>query len=187
MLISCRDLFDSKYKGLRICEPIELPVILTVDIHLSLAASVVTAITDFDSSSMSLIYVDEAGGSDTTGDGSLEKPYQSLAQGVYAHSQAVFRIRKTVDAEYEEPTPTSLKKAKKNAQGIEKKKKKDEEKAERDAEKQREENEKHEQLLEESKKIILQEDPALPTATRVSNRLLFRITGMKGYRLKSFT
>jgi asparaginyl-tRNA synthetase len=114
---------------------------------------------------MSLIYVDETGGSDTTGTGSLEEPYQSLAQAIYAHGQeSRFRIRKTADTEYEEPTPTSLKKAKKNAQGIEKKRRKEEEQAELAAgEKERRQN-----LLEESKTIVLQE-AALPIATRVSD------------------
>lgn len=117
---------------------------------------------------MSLIYVDESSGSDTTGQGSLENPYQSLAQAIYAHGQdAKLRIRKSPEAQYEEPTSSSVKKAKKNAQGIEKKKKKEEEQAEREAKKQGEEKEKREQLLEESKKIVLEEDPALPTATRV--------------------
>jgi asparaginyl-tRNA synthetase len=138
---------------------------------------------------MSLVYIDETGGSDTIGQGSLEKPYQSLAQAIYAHGQAAaFRIRKTADVEYEEPTPTSLKKAKKNAQGIEKKKKKEEEQAEHSARKQREEREKREQLLEDSKKVVLEEDPALPTATRVSDAhvlLFYLVTRL--YRLKSHT
>ena len=118
---------------------------------------------------MSLIYVDESSGSDTTGQGSLEKPYQSLAQAIYAHGQeAQLRIRKTPETQYEEPTSSSVKRAKKNAHGIEKKKKKEEEQAERDAKKQGEEKEKRERLLEEGKKIVLEEDLALPTATRVS-------------------
>jgi len=112
---------------------------------------------------MSLIYVDETGGSDTAGQGTVESPYQSLAQAVYAHGEAQFRIRKAADAEYEEPTPTSLKKAKKNALGLEKKKKKEAEQAERDAK----EKERRENLLEESKKVV-EEDSTLPTATRVS-------------------
>lgn len=117
---------------------------------------------------MSLIHIDESSGSDSTGKGTLEEPYQSLAQAVYAHGEGVkFRIRKTVDVEYEEPTPTSLKKAKKNAQGIEKKKRKEEEQAAMDAKKQGEDKERREKLLEESKKIVLNEDPSLPAATKV--------------------
>jgi asparaginyl-tRNA synthetase len=117
---------------------------------------------------MSLIYVDETGGSDSTGQGNLEKPYQSLAQSIYAHGHGLFRIRKNPDAEYEEPTPTSLKKAKKNAQGIGEKKKKEEKKAKKKAE----EKENRENLLQKSQTIVVEENPALPTATRVSNRML---------------
>jgi len=114
---------------------------------------------------MSLIYVDETRGSDTTGQGNLEKPYHSLAQAIYAHGHGLFRVCKTADGEYKEPTPTSLKKAKKNAQGIGEKK-------EKQAKKQAEEKEKRENLLQTSQTIVLEEDPALPTATRVSNRML---------------
>jgi asparaginyl-tRNA synthetase len=116
---------------------------------------------------MSLIYVDETGGSDTTGQGNLEKPYQSLAQSIYAHGHGMFRVRKTADAEYEKPTPTSLKKAKKNARGIAEKKKKEEEQAK----KQAEEKVKRKNVLQKSPTIVVEEDPALPTATRVSNRM----------------
>jgi len=117
---------------------------------------------------MSTIYIDENSGLDTTGKGTLEEPYLSLAQAIYSHGEgASFRIRKSPDSEYEEPTPSSLKKAKKNAQGIEKKKKKEEGQAERDTKKRGEEKEKREQLLSESKKIVLEEDPSLPQATKV--------------------
>ena len=125
---------------------------------------------------MSTIYIDENSGSDTTGRGTLEEPYQSLAQAIYSHGEGVsFRIRKVPDSEYEEPTPSSLKKAKKNAQGIEKKKKKEEEQAERDAKKRGEEKEKREQLLSDSKKIVLEEDPSLPKATKVCSEVQDRI------------
>jgi hypothetical protein len=123
---------------------------------------------DLSTSSMSTIYIDENSGSDITGKGTSEEPYQSLAQAIYSHDEgASFRIRKGPDSEYEEPTPSSLKKAKKNAQGIEKKKKKEEEQAERDAKKRGEEKERREQLLSESKKIVLEEDPTLPQAAKV--------------------
>lgn len=123
---------------------------------------------------MSTIHIDENSGSDTTGNGTSEKPYQSLAQAIYSHGEgATFRIRKSSSSEYEEPTPSSIKKAKKNAQGIEKKKKKEEEQAERDAKKQVEETEKREKLLSESKKIILEEDPSLPKATKVCSDLFY--------------
>ena len=60
-----------------------------------------------------------------------------------------------------------LKKAKKGAEGLEKKRKKAEELAEKAAAAQGAESEKREKQLEESKKIVLSEDAALPTAIKV--------------------
>lgn len=117
---------------------------------------------------MAPIYVDETAGSDTTGKGTLEEPYQSLALALFNHGETTpFQIRKSPEAEYDEPTQSSLKKAKKNASGIEKKKKKQEELAEREAKEKNEEKERKEKLLEESKKIVLEEDALLPKATKV--------------------
>lgn len=118
---------------------------------------------------MAPVHVDEASGSDDTGKGTQEEPYQSLGQALFNHgSTASYLIRKDPTAQYDEPTQSSLKKAKKTADGIEKKKKKQEELAERDAKEKGEEKEKREKLLEESKKIILEEDLSLPKATKVS-------------------
>ncbi|KAF8957313.1 asparaginyl-tRNA synthetase [Flammula alnicola] len=116
---------------------------------------------------MSPIYIDETAGSDTTGKGSQEEPYQSLALAVFNHGEgAAFQIRKSPEATYDEPTQSSLKKAKKNAGSIEKKKKKQEELAEREAKEKGEEKDRREKLLEESKKIVLEEDSSLPKATK---------------------
>lgn len=120
---------------------------------------------------MSSIYVDEAAGSDTTGTGSQEAPYQTLGYALYTHATASFLIRKDATAEYAEPTQSSLKKAKKTADGIEKKKKKQEELDAREAQANREEKEKREKLLEESKKIVLTEDESLPKANKVRELL----------------
>jgi asparaginyl-tRNA synthetase len=122
---------------------------------------------------MALIHVDERDGSDITGQGSPESPYQSLAFALYTHglsTQTV--IRKDSSSGYEEPTPSSLKKAKKGAEGIEKKKKKQEELAQRDLAEKREERERKEKLLESSRQIVLVEDPALPKAVRVRDKLV---------------
>lgn len=117
---------------------------------------------------MAPIYIDETAGSDTTGKGTLEEPYQSLALALFNHGETTpFQIRKSPEAEYDEPTQSSLKKAKKNASGIEKKKKKQEELTEREAKEKSEEKERKEKLLEESKKIVLEEDASLPKATKV--------------------
>ena len=119
---------------------------------------------------MAPIHIDETSGSDDTGKGTQEEPYKSLGQALFHHGQsASYLIRKDQTVQYDEPTQSSLKKAKKTADGIEKKKKKQEELAERDAKEKGEEKEKREKLLEESKKIVLEEDASLPKATKVSN------------------
>src|SRR6267154_1611218 len=117
---------------------------------------------------MASFYVDESAGSDLTGVGSQEVPYQSLAHALFAQGQsAKVLVRKDPSAEYEEPTQSALKKAKKGADGLEKKRKKAEELAQQAAQVQSEEREKRERLLEESKKIRLVEDAALPAAVKV--------------------
>ena len=68
-----------------------------------------------------------------------------------------------------EATATSLKKAKKKAQGIGEKKKKEEEQAK----KQTEDKEKCKNLLQKSQTIVVEEDRKLLTASRVSNCTLF--------------
>lgn len=114
------------------------------------------------------VYICETSGSDTTGQGTQDQPYQSIAYALFIHGQSqACQARKDPNTPYEEPTQSSLKKAKKNAEGLEKKKKKAEEQAERDAKKGEEEREKREKLLEESKKIVLEEDSSLPKATKV--------------------
>jgi asparaginyl-tRNA synthetase len=117
---------------------------------------------------MSQYYIDETTGSDTTGDGTEQKPYQSLAYALFTHGQSSScLIRKDSSAPYDEPTQSALKKAKKGADGLEKKKKKAEEIAEREAREKGEADAKREKLLEESKKIKLEEDPSLPAAVKV--------------------
>jgi asparaginyl-tRNA synthetase len=117
---------------------------------------------------MTSVYVDEATGSDLTGDGSQQAPYQSLAYALFIQGQsAKVLVRKDANAEYDEPTQSALKKAKKGADGLEKKRRKAEEIAEREAQANNEEREKRERLLEESKKIQLVEDATLPAAVKV--------------------
>ncbi|KIJ98927.1 hypothetical protein K443DRAFT_680373 [Laccaria amethystina LaAM-08-1] len=119
---------------------------------------------------MAPIYIDEAVGSDTTGNGTIEAPYQSLGVALFNHptseSTPAFLIRKDAAGTYEEPTQSSLKKAKKTADGLEKKKKKAEELAEREAKEKGDEKERREKILEESKKIVLEEDGTLPKPTK---------------------
>ena len=65
---------------------------------------------------MSTIHVDETTGSDETGTGTPEQPYQSLAFALFAHPDAKVLARKDAGAAYEEPTQSALKKAKKGAE-----------------------------------------------------------------------
>ena len=122
---------------------------------------------------MSTAYIDEAAGSDETGKGTQELPYKSLAFAVYSSGgidNTKYLIRKDATVDYDETTQTALKKAKKGADGIEKKKKKAEELAAREDSEKKAERERKEKLLEESKKIVLEEDPALPEAVKVKSR-----------------
>lgn len=116
---------------------------------------------------MAPIHVDESAGSDETGKGTPEAPYQSLAFALYTHPDEKFAIRKDAAGTYEEPTQSALKKAKKGADGIEKKRKKAEELAEREAKEQAAARERKEKRFDESKKIVLQEDASLPAAVKV--------------------
>ncbi|KAF9004665.1 asparaginyl-tRNA synthetase [Cyathus striatus] len=127
---------------------------------------------------MAPIHVDETSGSDTTGAGAPDSPYQSLGYALFTHPGQAYLIRKDPTASYEEPTQSSLKKAKKTADGLEKKKKKAEELAEREAREEGEKRAKREKLLEESKKVVLVEDEALPEAIRS------KIAHLTAYRSK---
>ena len=115
---------------------------------------------------MSSFFVDETSGSDTAGKGTQNQPYQSLAYALFTHGQDA-KLLVPKDGAWEEPSQSALKKAKKGADGLEKKRKKAEELAARDAEAKAKEGEKREKLIEESKKIVLIEDASLPKATKV--------------------
>ncbi|EIN06650.1 asparaginyl-tRNA synthetase [Punctularia strigosozonata HHB-11173 SS5] len=136
------------------------------------------------SDSTIVYYVDEAAGSDTAGTGAQDAPYQTLAYALFAHGQdSKIQYRKDSTAAYDEPTKSALKKAKKDADGIEKKRKKAEELAARAAAAGKEETERRERLLEESKKIVLTEDTSLPQAARAK---LDSLTPLRGQRVRVF-
>lgn len=121
--------------------------------------------------SMSTIYVDESQGSDTVGDGSQTSPFLTLGFALFANpaNTVTALIRKGSTDEYQEPTQSALKKARKTADGLEKKRKKAEELAVKEVQKSAEDKEKREKLLVESKRVILEEDQTLPKALRVSS------------------
>ena len=138
---------------------------------------------------MAPIHVDESAGSDETGKGTPEQPYQTLAFALYSHPEEKFVIRKDAAGTYEEPTQSALKKAKKGADGIEKKRKKAEELAAREANEKKEARERRERQLEESKKIVLTEDASLPPAKKVRSRRLILVaflTHLSGFSVKNW-
>jgi asparaginyl-tRNA synthetase len=114
---------------------------------------------------MTSVYVDETVGSDLTGNGTADQPYQTLGFVLFTHGASVRVLtRKDAAGEYEEPTQSALKRAKKAADGLEKKRKKQEDVTSKEA---KDKDERRERLLEESKKIVLVEDASLPKATKV--------------------
>ncbi|KAF8870483.1 asparaginyl-tRNA synthetase [Infundibulicybe gibba] len=130
------------------------------------------------------IYIDEASGSDTNGKGTANEPYQTLGFALFTHgTTASLLTRKDAGSQYEEPTQSSLKKAKKTAEGLEKKRKKQEELAEREAKEKGEEKEKRERLLEQSKVIVLTEDATLPPATKAK---IANLTELRSKRIRVF-
>ncbi|EIW54041.1 asparaginyl-tRNA synthetase [Trametes versicolor FP-101664 SS1] len=131
---------------------------------------------------MAPIHVDESAGSDETGKGTSEAPYQTLAFALYTHPDEKFAIRKDAAGTYEEPTQSALKKAKKGADGIEKKRKKAEELAEREAKEQAAARERKEKRFEESKKIVLQEDASLPAAVKAK---IGNLTPLRSKRIRA--
>ncbi|KAJ7032756.1 asparaginyl-tRNA synthetase [Mycena alexandri] len=129
---------------------------------------------------MSAIHIDETAGSDTTGKGTADQPYQSLGVALFTHgASASFLTRKDASGTYEEPTQSSVKKAKKTAEGLEKKRKKADELERAEAE----EKEKRQQVLEQSKKIVLVEDESLPKASKAK---IVHLEPLRSQRVRVF-
>ena len=129
---------------------------------------------------MAPIYIDEATGNDEAGDGTQNAPYKTLAYALAQHdaeaaNQLELLVRKDGGAPYDKPSDSSLKKAKKGADGLRKKAAKAAEVAAREA-KERADQEKK---IEESKKIVLVEDESLPKAKRVRRAFLRATSEMK--------
>lgn len=106
---------------------------------------------------MAPIYVDLVEGNDETGTGDQNTPYKSLAQALFKHGEdADLLVRKDAAEPYDKPTKSSLKSAKKDAQGKAKK-----------AQKALENKEKVVAVAKEKAAIELVEDPSLPAAVKV--------------------
>ncbi|KAH7921453.1 hypothetical protein BV22DRAFT_985151, partial [Leucogyrophana mollusca] len=130
------------------------------------------------------IYIDEASGADAPGPGrgTIDQPYQSLAFALFSTpdpdgADTKYLYRKDPGAAYDEPTKSAAKKAKKDAQGLEKKRL-------RAAAEQREEQEKREKRalkLEESRKVVLVEDAGLPVAVKAK---IVNLTPLRDQRVR---
>lgn len=112
------------------------------------------------------MYVDEQIGSDETGDGTIQTPYHNAAQAIVNHGPSPPLNILTRKKESDEWAPigiSALKKARKGAEGIEKKKQKALEAEAKAAEKAAEKG--------KVKDIVLEEDASLPAAVKV--RLIY--------------
>ncbi|KAF9363880.1 hypothetical protein BGX34_003116 [Mortierella sp. NVP85] len=120
-------------------------------------------------------HVDETKGSDETGNGSIETPYQTPVKAIQAHGETV-KILVWKAAAGEEPagyapiSGAAQKKAVKKVGELEKKAKKLAEQAAEQAAKDKTATEERERVLEAAKKIVLKEDASLPTATKIKIR-----------------
>jgi asparaginyl-tRNA synthetase len=124
-----------------------------------------TSTTDSATEGLS-VYIDEQIGSDETGDGSIQKPYHSAAHAIVNHGPSPplnILTRKTETDEWAPIGISALKKARKGAEGIEKKKQKALEAEAKAAEKAAEKG--------KVKDLVLEEDASLPAAVRV--RLIY--------------
>ncbi|OMH78750.1 Asparagine-tRNA ligase, cytoplasmic [Zancudomyces culisetae] len=117
------------------------------------------------------VYIDEERGSDENGKGTAELPFKSALVAVTStndSSEAGYLMKKKGEEEYKELAATALKKAKKGYELAQKKAKKQAvqqaQKSQGDAEKLAEEQRK----IEESKKVVIEEDKSLPAATKVT-------------------
>ncbi|CAE6490332.1 asparagine--tRNA ligase [Rhizoctonia solani] len=138
-------------------------------------ASIVDKVTEqaeklgLSSESKPKVYVDETTGSDDKGDGSEASPYVTpvAALGGPQGTEVAIFIRKGPSDEYAPISGAALKRAKK---GLEQQKEKAK-KAEAAAAKEAQERQREAQKLEESKKIVLKEDPSLPSAIKASTKI----------------
>jgi len=118
---------------------------------------------------MAGVHVDEQSGSDATGDGTINLPFQSsIAALTHAGPQASILFRKLTTDTYEPLGTSALKKAKKTIELNEKKARKAEESKAKTEVEDAERNAREAKRIEESKAIVLTEDASLSPAIKVS-------------------
>lgn len=123
---------------------------------------------------VAIVFVDETIGSDETGLGTADSPYQSATKALEAYGDSSdsikIQIRKSPEEEggYKDISGAALKKAKKRVEEQQKKLKKQEEQRKKQVEEDILKKQQEEQRLEEAKAIVLVEDDSLPKAEKVS-------------------
>lgn len=126
-----------------------------------------------ESAPVATLYVDEAAGSDETGDGTESSPLKSAIAALERVSGATvaIKVRKPAEgdaaAEWQDISGAGLKKARKGYETAVAKKKKAEEAAKKLGDDKAKAEEEERRRIEESKKIRLEQDPSLPAAEKV--------------------
>ncbi|KAF8975209.1 hypothetical protein BGZ46_009346, partial [Entomortierella lignicola] len=122
-------------------------------------------------------HVDETKGSDETGNGSAEAPYQSAIKALQAHGESVkIQVWKAATAGTDETSGyvaisgAALKKAVKKVGELERKAAKAAEQAAEQAAKDKAAADERDRTLEAAKLIVLKQDPSLPAATKIKIR-----------------
>ncbi|KAF9204622.1 hypothetical protein BGZ49_005079 [Haplosporangium sp. Z 27] len=122
-------------------------------------------------------HVDETKGSDETGNGSAEAPYQSAVKALQAHGESVkIQVWKAATAGTDETSGyvaisgAALKKAVKKVGELERKAAKAAEQAAEQAAKDKAAADERDRTLEAAKLIVLKQDPSLPAATKIKIR-----------------
>lgn len=128
---------------------------------------------------MAPVYVNEKTGADAAGAGSEQQPFQTPAYALFVQPDATVLVYKQKDAsddfEYTEISASALKKAKKGADGLKKKQ-----------DKQRQQEQELQQRQADAAKrfaeldlIKIEEDPALPAATKTKLRAIQEHVGKR--------
>lgn len=117
------------------------------------------------------VYVDASAGIDSPGRGSAEAPFNTAGYALFIGESIATIFVRNKEAEYTEITASAMKKAKKEADGLAKKAKKEEELKHKEEEKKANELRK----LEDSKKIVITEDSTLPRPIKVNHSSCSRL------------
>ncbi|KAK9721546.1 asparagine--tRNA ligase [Basidiobolus ranarum] len=118
-----------------------------------------------------VVFVDEVNGSDETGNGSQEAPFQTPVVALQkGGDNATVKVQKTSEEGYKDISGAALKKAKKKVEELQRKAKKADEQQKSEADKVAARAAEEAKRIEESKQIVLTQDPSLPEAEKIKIR-----------------